>query len=460
MAVIRIIVASPSDVPQERVAVERVAIELNSTLGPALGLTLRVSRWETESYPSAHLKGPQGLIDEVLSIPDCDIFIALFWKRFGTPVSDAPSGTAHEFNLAFEAWRNRGRPEVFLYFNQQPFFPQSDDDLSQAGRVLAFKNSLPAELLWWPYEGAMDFEATLRKHLTKYLLDHHRTHITVQSRKVNPRAPIAPLLVDRGVQCDQFRKAFVELSKLKPQFPQIYALPGPVEEDHAGLIQRFSEFLIKPYHGSKPTKLFEPKIHKVQWVEPALTSSLAPLLSRLFSALDAQRYRYALNPELNPDSLVSLLSSMQTPLIIRHDICDEHWCRRIKPLVRDYWEYWNHVGQLAPSVPIVIFFNFVYMQSDSGRGTLLNAAAVRATLSGLMRAIRRCEQNQEPHVSLTLLDELPCIKLPDILTWLEDLGIYSLHERIRRAESLFSKDQPCRTFASIEAELISLQQTF
>ena len=67
-------------------------------------------RWETDAYPGFHPEGPQGLIDAILRIEDCDILIGIFWKRFGTPVSDACSGTAHEFQRAYEAWQEHQRP--------------------------------------------------------------------------------------------------------------------------------------------------------------------------------------------------------------------------------------------------------------------------------------------------------------------------------------------------------------
>ena len=71
---LRIVVASPSDVQEERRTVERVATELNNSLGGGLNVLLTVSRWETHAFPGFHPDGPQGLIDEILAIPDCDIF--------------------------------------------------------------------------------------------------------------------------------------------------------------------------------------------------------------------------------------------------------------------------------------------------------------------------------------------------------------------------------------------------
>jgi hypothetical protein len=80
---------------------------------------------ETDTYPGFHLDGPQGLIDPILRINDCDLLIGIFWKRFGTPTADGTTGTEHEFNLALQSWKEKGRPQIMFYFNQRPYAPKS-----------------------------------------------------------------------------------------------------------------------------------------------------------------------------------------------------------------------------------------------------------------------------------------------------------------------------------------------
>ena len=102
--ILRIVVASPSDVQAEREALPGVVDELNHSTASERGLQLTITRWEDDAYAAFHPQGPQGLIDAILCIEDCDIFIGIFWRRFGTLVHDAKSGTAHEFQRAYEAW--------------------------------------------------------------------------------------------------------------------------------------------------------------------------------------------------------------------------------------------------------------------------------------------------------------------------------------------------------------------
>jgi tetratricopeptide (TPR) repeat protein len=167
--VLRVVVASPGDVAAEREAVVRAAEEVNRNIGRDRGLRLEVYRWETEAHPGLHADGPQGIIDPVLRIDDCDLLIGIFWKHFGTPTTDAQSGTEHEFRLAYEAWKKNQRPQVMVYFNEAPYAPKSRKETDQWGRVLDFKENFPEEGLWWPYDGHQQFENRVRDHLSKFV---------------------------------------------------------------------------------------------------------------------------------------------------------------------------------------------------------------------------------------------------------------------------------------------------
>jgi HEAT repeat protein/predicted ATPase len=165
----RVVVASPGDVQAERDLLAAVIDELNRGIAAERGLHLVLSRWETDARPGFHPEGPQGLIDPILNITDCDLLIGIFWKRFGTPVKDADSGTEHEFRLAYKAWKETGRPQIFVYFNHQPYAPQSSAEAEQWLKVLAFKESFPTEGLWWSYAGEAQFERLARIHLTQFI---------------------------------------------------------------------------------------------------------------------------------------------------------------------------------------------------------------------------------------------------------------------------------------------------
>ena len=97
--------------------------------------------------------------------------IGIFWKRFGTPLKGAASGTEHEIRLAHTAWKAKGRQQVMLYFSQQPYNPRSREELEQWGKVLDFREEFQKEGLLWTYQGPQEFEALLRRHVTDFLIE-------------------------------------------------------------------------------------------------------------------------------------------------------------------------------------------------------------------------------------------------------------------------------------------------
>src|SRR5215207_5556058 len=91
---LKVFVASPSDVIDERIILEQVTNELNKLIGAGLGVRLELVKWETDSYPGLG-DDAQAVINEQIG-DDYDIFIGILWTRFGTPTTRDKSGTAEE----------------------------------------------------------------------------------------------------------------------------------------------------------------------------------------------------------------------------------------------------------------------------------------------------------------------------------------------------------------------------
>jgi hypothetical protein len=164
--IVRIIVASPGDVAKERKMVTDAVNEVNKTIARPAGLHLDVWKWETDGTPGFHIDGPQGRVDELMGLADADIVIAIFWRRFGTPVADAGSGTEHELRKAQDAWTQTGKPEIWVYFCTEKYFPtkaESEDRL----KIIALQESLD-EALWWEYRRTK-FTPLIRTHLASYI---------------------------------------------------------------------------------------------------------------------------------------------------------------------------------------------------------------------------------------------------------------------------------------------------
>ncbi|MGH9753825.1 MAG: HEAT repeat domain-containing protein, partial [Blastocatellia bacterium] len=189
--ILRIVVASPSDVKAERDLLPNVIEELNRGVAADRGLRFELSRWETDAYPGFHPEGPQGLIDPIIQITDCDLLIGIFWKKFGTPTADGQTGTEHEINLAISAWNEKRSPQVFVYFSQKPYSPQSKSEADQWGQVLGFREKFPAEGLWWGYNDEKHFEDIVRNHLINFVRGKFKLGSPAASRQDSTQSAVA-----------------------------------------------------------------------------------------------------------------------------------------------------------------------------------------------------------------------------------------------------------------------------
>jgi hypothetical protein len=170
---IKIFLASPGDVKPERDIVEKVIDQLDSTIARRKGAAIRLLRWETDTYPYFHLDGPQGAIDEQLTIADCDIFLCIFWQRLGTPTKKANSGTEHEFWTAYEAWKKTGKPIIMLYRSTAPVEDLLKVDFEQIRRLQDLLGNSKIKFENWisEYKNVDDFQEKIRQHLSGIIQD-------------------------------------------------------------------------------------------------------------------------------------------------------------------------------------------------------------------------------------------------------------------------------------------------
>jgi len=161
---LRIVIASPSDVHQEREAADRVIRDIARQ--EASVDRFETFLWESKVGPGFSRNLQIGLIDPEARIRDSDIVVVIFSARLGTPIAPGkPTGTQHEFEIALESWRLTGRPQVMVYFNAAPPNPTTNNEIDQYTALMRFKLSLPADGLYGSYSGPAEFERLFGEHL-------------------------------------------------------------------------------------------------------------------------------------------------------------------------------------------------------------------------------------------------------------------------------------------------------
>ncbi|MDP4533378.1 hypothetical protein Q9252_14615 [Marinobacter salarius] len=163
--VISVFVASPSDVSEERKALESVVHELNKTWSKNLNLRIDLIKWETDVHPGFGAYS-QDVINEQIN-DEYDVFIAMFWGRIGSPTHKAASGTIEEFDRAYRKYTaNKDSVDIMVYFKDQPL-PPSKIDYDQLKNIQNLQSELGEKgSLYWMFENTEDFESLLRTHLS------------------------------------------------------------------------------------------------------------------------------------------------------------------------------------------------------------------------------------------------------------------------------------------------------
>ena len=89
-------IASPSDISSEREIVRDVLYEWNVVHSEDKKIVLMPVGWETHAHPAMGDR-PQEIINkEVLA--GCDLLVAVFWTRIGSPTGVSASGTVEEID--------------------------------------------------------------------------------------------------------------------------------------------------------------------------------------------------------------------------------------------------------------------------------------------------------------------------------------------------------------------------
>jgi hypothetical protein len=155
--VFRILVASPSDVKEERNIVSQVIQEWNDLYSYEKKVVLLPLKWETHSSPELGTR-PQAIINEEV-VDYCDLAIGVFWTRVGSPTGISVSGTIEEI----ERVGNAGKT-VMLYFSQAKVEPDAID-FEQYQKLKDFKNKTYPKGLVTNYSDIKEFKDKLTRQL-------------------------------------------------------------------------------------------------------------------------------------------------------------------------------------------------------------------------------------------------------------------------------------------------------
>lgn len=160
--VLSILIASPSDVQEEREIAVKTIQEWNELHSSSKQIVLLPIRWETHTTPEYGSR-PQEIINKQI-VDDCDILIGIFWTKLGSPTGVADSGTLEEIDRV--ALLNK---PIMLYFSRASMDPDQIDT-EQLTKLREFKAKTYKNALVENFNNQIDFKDKLSKQIERQVL--------------------------------------------------------------------------------------------------------------------------------------------------------------------------------------------------------------------------------------------------------------------------------------------------
>jgi len=190
---IRVFFASPGDVEEER----RMFPEVMETLSNRSGY--RFQPLGFENALASTKQRPQDIINGL--VDQCDIFLAVFHRRWGQYSSDTVGYTGYteeEFERANRRFADTGAPEIFCFFKHVDLSSLADPG-EQLTKVLEFRRRLEEshQVLYRTFATVTQFMAELEKHLLAFANGELPTPRTT-ARRIH-----LPILADRQPETER-----------------------------------------------------------------------------------------------------------------------------------------------------------------------------------------------------------------------------------------------------------------
>lgn len=198
MKTIKLFMASPADLKEERKLFLEVVASINRSTAHSRNFHLEPVIWESHAYPEA--ENPQKIINQLFE--EAEFLVVAFWNKFGASTKNFPSGTMEEFTIAYNKRKATGKPSIKVYF-RKPNAPLTSADIEELNKVIKFKESIKDIALYKDYKSVNEFKSLLHEHINGWLTNYKFSNAAIRNKKV--KAFTKPTGV-RTIIKDSFKK--------------------------------------------------------------------------------------------------------------------------------------------------------------------------------------------------------------------------------------------------------------
>lgn len=168
-----LLLSYPSDLKELTPLIKGALTEFNNHYGREHGLVIRPIHWQDDAYPTFESSAQVAINKQIAD--SCDILLACFWTRFGSPTEGYGSGTEEEIERA----RLSGR-QVFLYFLEKPVSPSMLNP-AQYQAIADFRKRCKSESLYFTVEDEHRLVSDFRQKLELFFAAELKKTALVQS---------------------------------------------------------------------------------------------------------------------------------------------------------------------------------------------------------------------------------------------------------------------------------------
>lgn len=208
----RVLIASPSDLTEERQVATEAVSEWNAVHAVAESVVLLPVKWETHVTPQSGIR-PQEAINRQL-VRGSDILVGMFWTKIGTSTGVAESGTVEEIDQFVAA----GKPAL-LYFSSRPIDPNKID-LKQHRKLKSFKAATYRKALTGSFSRVEELRQTLLRDLIRHVRELKASSPSRRSGKLDQASKITDLILihkRNKITPEEYRKYRDEVVGLSPR---------------------------------------------------------------------------------------------------------------------------------------------------------------------------------------------------------------------------------------------------
>ena len=211
-----LLISCPGDVEEFVDDIENAVDRFNRLFGGSHHMRVDTKYWKRDSYPQMGDK-PQNILNRQFA-NNCDMVVAVFWTKFGTPTDRYGSGTEEEIENMISS-----RKQVFLYFLEKECHPSAYS--SSYENVRKFKERCRQRGVYQEVSDEKELSEKFYDHLTQYFLENLNEKENISSNNTSGGVQ-SPHLAKGSDKEDKFLNNKREAIIRKIRLMQRDVLPG------------------------------------------------------------------------------------------------------------------------------------------------------------------------------------------------------------------------------------------